>query len=561
MKRAKSGRKARAVLLVLAGLAATAASLRWAIGPRTAPVVEQTPPPPPRPAPPLADAEAPPPGPEWPEGQPFALLGRVDPALAGPVWSLFTGSTWTQKTAALELAGHFVASDTLTGLCPEAGDTLWVLSEAIRLRRGGKAALDQMYTDLRRAADLEDYEKDDFVDSLQDPIAMYVPLAISHSPHVHEARRMFERMRKMVKAQGMTLTEWIAKNDPDLRFAPGFLLRLNAYEVLVPYLRANPEEARAAAPMIFPQRRAWRVDLTADEIQNVFDSLRAGPKGEEALTAFVEGCLTQITMSAGPEREKLSLFLRLNWDRLPPETREAAAFVIGAPEGLVAQSTATLRVPTPYDLWPAKEWRFTLHFADEKDLALWQGYFQARGFRPEPAAEAVALAKQVPHGPRLVLLGYHYASLDTGMMFGPALKRFQQSLARDLKDPAVQGVVIRAHAQFSRTPAFRGAQPGPKLWYDGSCRGAGDLAKLAVLCPDCVLVGNVGSGRGWVNNPMIWALVEGLARHEDWDQLGARIKAAVGSQSTRLIGPWSTPFSQELKTLKKKPKHVDETPR
>src|SRR5205085_1419161 len=120
MKRSRSRRKAQAVVIVLAGLAATAAGLRWVLTPQAAPPAPRAAAP--RPAAPpraAAPAETPPPQAEWPQEPPYSLLGRVDPALAGPVFSLFTGSTWTQKTATLELAGHFVASDTLTGLCPD----------------------------------------------------------------------------------------------------------------------------------------------------------------------------------------------------------------------------------------------------------------------------------------------------------------------------------------------------------------------------------------------------------------------------------------------------------
>ncbi|MBI5203099.1 MAG: hypothetical protein HY925_16025, partial [Elusimicrobia bacterium] len=351
--------------------------------------------------------------------------------------------------------------------------------------------------------------------------------------------------------------EWIRGNDPEYRFAPAFLLRLNAYEVLVPYLRDHPQEARAIVPMLFPEKRADAVDVSADQIQNIFDSLASDPRGKEATVEFAEGCLTQLAMASGPVRDKITLFLHLNWKRLPSEAKDAAEFVIGPPRD-EPEKTPAARVPPPYESWPKEEWRFTQHFADEKDLQDWERFFRAKGYKREAADDdAVILARQVPGGPKVVLLGYAYTSLETGMMFGPALRRFQAALARDVRDPELQGVFVRAHAQFPRTPAFSGAKPGPKLWYDGSCRGAWDLTRLAALCPHCSLVGNVGSGRSSVNNPMIWALLEGLARRESWEDLAKRIKAAVPEYHTRLIGPWTTPFSQELKTLKKaKPKRT-----
>lgn len=545
-RRNLAGRKVKAVLGVLAAVGATGAALRWLLlRPRSAepspPRAAQALPPAPR-ASPSASAS-----PEWPQDPPYPILARVDPILAPAVWGLFAGSSASQKMAAQELAGHFVASDTLTGLCPEAPDTLWALSEAVRHKAALQTALAQLYRDLHQLANLEDYEKDDFVDQLPDPAAIYVPLAVSHAPHVRESRRMFAQFRRLLAPGGRSVTEWIQGNDPEFRFAPAFLLRLNAYEALVPYLREHPQEARAVVPMIFLEKRADAVDLSADQIQNIFDSLSSDARGREALIEFAEGCVTQLAMASGPVRDKITLFLHLNWQRLPVEAREAAAFVIGAPREEGEREAA----PPPYERWPKAEWRFTQHFAEETDLKEWERYFRAKGYRREDSDDdAVVLSRQVPQGPRLVLRSYAYASLETGMMFGPALRRFQAALARDVRDPEVQGVFVRAHAQFPRTPTFSKGKPGPKLWYDGSCRGAWDLNRLSSLCPECALVGNVGSGRSSVNNPMIWALLEGLARREAWGELAKRIKAAVPEHHTRLVGPWTTPFSRELKTLK-----------
>lgn len=541
MKAQKARRRAQAVAAVLATLAAVALGLRRLLV-RTQPEAAA----PSAAAPRRAAPPAAPPPASWPEAQPYAMLARVDPVLAPAVWGLFSSSTWTRRAAALELSAHFVASDTLTGLCPEAPDTLWVLSEAVRLKLAGPKPLELLYKDLHLLANLEDYEKDDFVDQVKDPMAVYVPLAVSHAPHVRESRRLFLQMKRLLAARGQTLTRWIQENDPDLRFAPSFVLRLNAYEVLVPYLRENPAEARAVARLVFPEKRADRVDLTADQIQNIFDSLASDPKATEALVELTEGSLTQLAMAPGPVRDKITVFLHLNWGRLPAQAKEAAEFVIGPP-----RDEAEPHAPPPYDRWPKEEWVFTQHFAEDGDLQEWERYFKAKGWRREPQDDAVVMSRRVPGGPRLVLKSYSYASLETGMLFGPAFKRFQQALKADVEDPAVQGVFVRAHAQFSRTPAFAGSKGGPKLWYDGSCRGAWDLAKLSALCQGCALVGNVGSGRSGVNNPMIWALLEGLGRREGWDRMYARIKAAVPEYHTRLVGPWSTPFSEKLKSLKK----------
>ncbi|MBI4425502.1 MAG: hypothetical protein HY554_17355 [Elusimicrobia bacterium] len=547
-KRSKASRKARAVAGVLGALLAAAAGLRLALDPRTAP---------PRPAErPSEPAAAPEPPLQWPQEPQYRLLARVDPSLAPAVSGLFSESTATQKAAAQELAGHFVASDTLTGLCPEAPDTLWVLSEAVRLRRSPSSALTLLYKSLAQLANLEDYEKDDFVAAIQDPMAVYVPLGVSHAPHVHESRRMFAHMRRLLEARGKTLAQWIREEDPELRFAPAFLLRLNAYEVLVPYLRGRTDEARAVCAMIFPEKRADAVRTSADQIQNIFDSLASDPRAAGALGAFAEGCLTQLSMASGPVRDQITLFLHLNWRRLPPDVQAAAEFIVGRPRA-AAEVPADRRAPSPYRRWPSDRWRFTMHFAEERDLHEWERYFLAKGYRRDAVEEdSITLSRQVPGGPRLAITGQTYASLETGMMFGPALRRFQQALARDLRDPETQGVFIRAHAQFPRAPAFSSGGPASKLWYDGSCRGAWDLAKLQRLCPDCVLIGNVGSGRGYVNNPMIWALLEGLGRKEGWDALLLRIKQTVPEHYSRLIGPWSTPFSQTLKTLKAPPKKI-----
>lgn len=544
MKAQKARRRAQAVAAVLATLAVVALGLRRLL------VRPQPEPAAPRPARRREAPPARPPSASWPAAQPYAMLARVDPVLAPAVWGLFSTSTWTRRAAALELSAHFVASDTLTGLCPEAPDTLWVLSEAVRLKLATPKPLDLLYKDLHLLANLEDYEKDDFVDQVKDPMAVYVPLAVSHAPHVRESRRLFQQMKRLLAARGKTLTQWIQENDPDLRFAPSFLLRLNAYEELVPYLRDAPAEARAAARMLFPEKRADRVDLTADQIQNIFDSLASDPKGTAALVELAEGSLTQLAMAPGPVRDKITVFLHLNWSRLPAQAKDAAEFVIGPPRDEGSQA-AKLHEPPPYERWPKDEWVFTQHFAEEGDLQDWERYFKAKGWKREPQDDAVVLSRRVPGGPRLVLKSYSYASLETGMLFGPALKRFQLALKSDVEDPAVQGVFVRAHAQFSRAPAFAGSKGGPKLWYDGSCRGAWDLAKLSALCRGCAMVGNVGSGRSGVNNPMIWALLEGLGREEGWDRMYARIKAAVPEYHTRLVGPWSTPFSEKLKTLRK----------
>ncbi|MBI5202400.1 MAG: hypothetical protein HY925_12490, partial [Elusimicrobia bacterium] len=193
----RAGKKLRAVAGVLAAVALVGVGLRRLLLSSASPPAPPTPreprhaPPPGRPAP---DSSAP----AWPQEQPYAMLSRVDPVLAPAIWGLFSASPSSQKTAALELAGHFVASDTLTGLCPEAADTLWVLSEAVRRKAALQTTLDQLYRDLHRLADLEDYEKDDFVDQLADPLAVYVPLAVSHAPHVRESRRMVSQFRRLL---------------------------------------------------------------------------------------------------------------------------------------------------------------------------------------------------------------------------------------------------------------------------------------------------------------------------------------------------------------------------
>ncbi len=471
----------------------------------------------------------------------------MHPALAGPTFGLSSADPQERRAAALSLASHFVSSDTLTGLCPEAPDALWVLADAIVRRSELKTALHLFYKDLALLANLEDYEKDDFVDALQDPLPIYVALSISHAPHVHESRRMFRHMRRLLSSRKKTLTEWIRETDPSLRFAPNFLLRLNAYEALVPYLREFPSEAMAVPTMLFVEKRADVVDLGADQIQNIFDSLSQDPKAGQALHSFVEGCLVRIGTASPPLRRKIALLLHLNWKLLSAELLQEAEFVVGPPGDASSQARPA---PLPYDRWPEREWRFSAHFADKKDLERWKRFFEAKGYRQEKSSEElVRLERQLPGGPRIVLLGYAYESLETGMLAGSELKRFQLGIAADMRDAAIKGVFVRAHAQFPRTPAFQQAKGSAKLWYDGSCRGAWDLAKLKPLCPDCVLVGNVGSGRGSVNDPMAWALLEGLGRKEEWSRIRDRIRKAVPGSFTRLIGPWSTPFSESLKQL------------
>ncbi|MEK7836832.1 MAG: hypothetical protein AAB328_02495, partial [candidate division NC10 bacterium] len=194
-------------------------------------------------------------------------------------------------------------------------------------------------------------------------------------------------------------------------------------------------------------------------------------------------------------------------------------------------------------------WRFAVHFATEDSYRAWQAYFLKRGYAPEPGS-GLELSKDFT-GLKIIMEAKLYESDEEGFLRGPEAKRFLAAVAKDLKDPAVQGVILRMHSQFRIAALFTGGASEGKLLLDGSCRSAWDAAKERKRCPTCSFVLNTGTGYSRLNNPAMLEVLEGLARKRSWAEIGQAWRKTMPKASSRMRGPWTAPYEEAIAVLEK----------
>jgi hypothetical protein len=421
---------------------------------------------------------------------------------------------------------------------------LAILSRAVKEGRGGKDARAALHDGLINLANAEDKVKMKFVQGIDDPMTIIVPLAVSRSPHSFEAHLMAEKLFKMLDRSGTTLSAWLDENDAsDLS---GMLyLRLNVYDRLHFYLNSHPEEAAPVAGAIF--KNVVELQYQAYGIQALTERL-TGPQSNAAVRdAFGQGAMEALDTLPKGRSKALALLLSMYGDRFGPLSDDIRAKALDklpkAPEVSAQESPS-------YADWPEDAYRFSFHFSHRPTFLGAMAFFKKRGYAVvHTDAEGVALQKQVGET-KLQLVWKQYKSDDEGFLADGEIERFEKAVSADLIDPAYQGVFIRAHSELSQARMFsEGSTPG-KLFFDGSCRGSTVFANTKAACRSCSLVGNVGGGDTTANDLAGYDILEGAAAHETWEQIRARIEKDLPATWGRFLGPWSPPYPDALKKLK-----------
>ncbi len=466
-----------------------------------------------------------------------------------PSWRKTSAQLWSKKDqgkAIQALASRFTeAEDTETGLSEDAPEALRLLTLAIKDGKGGDKAYKELNRQLRMVADRLPEQKEAFAAQLRSPWTAYAALGASHAPHSLDAQLYFKAMEKHLDDSGLTLSAFMADQDPKGRLAGSFLLRAQAYDALIPYLNRHPAEAAAIVAPLFSE---GTVKARATQLQGMLDQLTTLGRASGALDSFVGGVLDGAQRAKPRLRDRMVLLLALNKDFLPQQHRiSAAASAAGLP--LESLQAPDLAPEEPYSYWPDQEWRFAVHFATEDSYRAWQAYFLKRGYAPEPGS-GLELSKDFT-GLKIIMEAKLYESDEEGFLRGPEAKRFLAAVAKDLKDPAVQGVILRMHSQFRIAALFTGGASEGKLLLDGSCRSAWDAAKERKRCPTCSFVLNTGTGYSRLNNPAMLEVLEGLARKRSWAEIGQAWRKTMPKASSRMRGPWTAPYEEAIAVLEK----------
>lgn len=404
----------------------------------------------------------------------------------------------------------------------------------------------ELRRELALVADLKPERKPPFARALTSPLTVYVVLSRSHASHAVDSQLYFRRMTDLLSAEGRTLTSFVADIDPGGKDAAEFLLRAHAYDALLPYLRAHPSEAGALVPLLFPDGGAKKIKARASQLEGLMTQLAAQGRASGALEAFVSALEARMIAADVETSERIALYLKVNEALLPKKyaSRVAKAAAL-LPEDLLAESG--LAPADPRDVWPYESWTFVLQFAEPASYDGFVDRFAKRGWAREDAEEGTTLAKAF--GERTIRLAARlYAGDDEGFMHDEVAAQFLSDVRRDLRNPTIQGVILRNHAQFNIARLF-GKGVKDKLVFDGACRSAWDLQRLRRACPTCSFIVNTGTGRGTVNNDGVIAVIEGLARGEGWDDIGERWRGASPASSSRIQGPWTPPFAEALALL------------
>lgn len=483
----------------------------------------------------------PPPSPR----QPWTEPGFADD------WKSIAQDLWSAKNANRGLNALARSSgkdeDSETGLSEEAPEALRLLALAIHEGKGGPEAPAELRRLLARISNLTNEQKFAFAPKLTSPLTVYVALGRSRAPHSLDARLYFERMLRLLEGSGSTLTEFIKEVDPGLSHAGGFLLRAHSYDALLPYLNHNPSEAAALAPMLFPEGRPREIRLHATQLQGLMAQLAAPTKKNGALDAFVRGLEEHAGGSSQATGRRVAAYLSVNEyllpDRLEPSIRRLEETL---PPGILED--AGLIPPDPHDQWPKDHWNFVLHFASTESYSAFMARFSAQGYQYEASPYGLGMTKTFA-SLKVVLSARLYPGDKEGFLRGPVARDFLRDVEKNLRDPGVQGVILRNHAQFRIVNLFgKGVTPG-KMLIDGSCRSAWDLRTLRAKCPTCHFIVNTGTGRGRINSDAVRAIVEGLARNEDWDEIWEAWSEHNPKSAARMQGPWTPPFGEALDLL------------
>lgn len=440
--------------------------------------------------------------------------------------------------------------DSDTGLSLDAPEALRLLTETIAAGRGADAAAVELRRELSLVAYREPEEKAAFISRLSSPMTMFVALSRSHAPHALDSRLYFARMLELLGSR--SLTDFIAEADPSGKYAANFILRAHAYDALIPYLNRRPSQAREIASILFPDGKPGEVRSRASQLEGLLLQLNAKGRGSGALEGFV-AALAEKAEAGGPAAQSVAAFLKINEDLLPRKLQPRIGALAGVlPEGVLEASG--LLPEEPYAYWPQDVWRFVLHFASPGAFQAWRDRFLARGYALDSTTQGISLAKTFG-SIKIVLEAKLYAGDDEDFLSGAESQRFLADVSRELRDPGVQGVILRNHAQFKIANLFGKGVTPHKLIIDGACRSAWDLQALRRKCPSCYFVVNTGSGIGHINNEAVIAVVEGLAARRGWDEIGEDWSKHDLGSSARMQGPWTPDFEAALKALSSSRKH------
>jgi len=467
--------------------------------------------------------------------------------------------SWTQTRANLndpkrrsqglkDLSSRFALDEASeTGLTPDAPEALRLLALTIHEGRGGTAAAVEFKRELSLAANLEPGQKAAFARTLSSPLTVYAALGRSYAPHALDSQLYFKRMEVLLDGEGRSLTGFIQEVDPKGKRAANFLLRSHAYDALIPHLNRRPAEAARIAPMLFPDRPK-EIREKASQLEGLITQLAAKGRRSGALSSFIRGLQDQAGSVSDSAALRIAVYLKVNENILPASERnnidELAKRI---PPGLLESSG--LLPPEPYDSWPADSWNFVLHFASTDSFKAWQKRFVERGYAPEPGADKETASVSRMFGPlKITLTARLYPGDKEGFMRGGVAKKFLADVKRDLRDPSVQGVMMRNHAQFHIADLFGKKVTPNKLVLDGACRSAWDLQTLRSRCPTCSFIVNTGTGRGHLNNEAALAVIEGLARRAGWVEIGEEW-TRLDPSASRIQGPWTPPYAEALAIL------------
>jgi hypothetical protein len=454
----------------------------------------------------------------------------------------------TRTRAVKALAARFQkdpASETGLGL--DAPEALRLLAREIHEGRGGDAAAVELKRELATAANLRNLQKFEFSVKLTSPLTVFVALSRSRATHSLDSRLYFDQMIRRLDAEGRSLSAFLVEQDPDARRGADFLLRAHSYDALMPHLERRPAEAGAIAPLLFAAGRAADVSAHADALEGLLLQLSVRGRTGGAAASFTKSLIDYAAVAPPDQARRIAVYLKLNEKILPRALRPSlAALNPLLPPGVLED--AGLVPPEPRDTWPTDGWLFTLHFASTSTYAGWRSRFLARGYIPTTVNGEPALSK-IFNGLEIMLVAKIYQGDEDDFLRGAQASRFLASVTKDLRDPFVQGVILRTHAQFRISNLFsKKVNPG-KLLLDGACRSAWDLRELRRRCPSCQFILNTGTGRGKLNNDAVIAVVEGLAKDLDWDEIGSEFARTSPSTSARIQGPWTPPFAEALRVL------------
>lgn len=494
------------------------------------------------------------------DGAAAAGLGVVavpDPGLAwresafDESWLPVAEDLWNRKTArrGLKNLSERMAREenAETGLSADSPEALRLLTSALHDGKGGPEAPAVLRRKLALVAALTPEQKRAFTAKLSSPLIFYVALSRSRAPHALDARLYFERMETLLGEAGRSLTDFINEVDARGDHAAEFLLRAHAYDALIPYFSRRPQEAAAIVPMLFHEDRLRDIRGHAVQLEGLMVQLAARGRSPAALEAFLHGLRDHAASASKAATRRMAVYLKVNQDILPKRYRPLIADMDRyiPPDFL---DEAGLTPGNPRERWPSDQWTFVLHFASTESYRSFLARFASRGYQTESSPDGAAVSKMFG-GLKVTLTARLYPGDKEGFLRGEQSRKFLKDVERTLRDPSIQGVILRNHAQFRIVNLFgKGVTPG-KLLIDGACRSAWDLAALRRRCGTCRFIVNTGTGYGRLNNDAVIAVIEGMARGDDWDEIGENWSRYSPRSAARMQGPWTPPYEEALKIL------------